>query len=440
MLKSIKNVYIVGPGPSSSHTIGPFKATNDFILDLVNLDLLNKIFSFKVTLFGSLALTGKGHLTDKIILDTFKNNEYLKKLDNNNNIKYEVIFDINTTFKDLKHPNTMKFECFDNKNYLIYSSIYFSIGGGEIKKQGVDLNISKNECELVSINNDNKKSDYIYPFSSFKDIKSYVKEHNDISLKEVVDTFEDKDINSYLKDILNVMIKSVDNGLNSEEKYLPGSLKIVRVAKSIYKNIEKLDNETEKVEMLLTSFAYSVAEENASGKMIVTAPTCGSAGIIPSIMYFYKNILNYSEEKLIDSLKVGAIFALLAKENASISGAVGGCQAEIGVASAMGAAILSYLNDLSTYQIEYASEVALEHFLGLTCDPVKGYVQVPCIERNGVGVLRSFASFLYAKNIAPLRKNLVSFDDVLKAMKITGDDLNPLYKETSEGGLAKIIE
>ena len=422
MLKSIKNVYIVGPGPSSSHTIAPFKAATDFILSLKNDTFLrDKISYFHVTLYGSLALTGKGHLTDKIIIKVFKD----FSLDNKNN---KVIFDIATPIEKLIHPNTMKFESFDKDNNLIKQDLYFSIGGGELRKNSLTIN-----------NENNKNNDYIYPFSSFNEIKSYLKDNN-LSINGLIDKYEEKDINIYLKGILDQMINSVDNGLNSKEDYLPGSLHLKRVAKELYKNTINITNDGEKKEMLLTSFAYSVAEENASGKMIVTAPTCGSAGIIPSIMYYYKNILKFDDRKLIDSLKVGALFASLAKENASISGAVSGCQAEIGVASAMGAAILAYLNDLSIYQIEYASEAALEHFLGLTCDPVKGYVQIPCIERNGIGVLRSEAAYLYAKNIAPLRKNKVSFDDVLKAMKQTGDDLNPEYKETSEGGLAKIIE
>ena len=235
------------------------------------------------------------------------------------------------------------------------------------------------------------------------------------------------------------MLKSVEVGL-SLEGVLPGTLKLNKVAKKMYENALNINDVAERKEMLLSSFSYAVSENNADGKMIVTAPTCGSAGIIPSILYYYKKYLNTNDEKLINSLKVGAFFGLLAKQNASISGAMDGCQAEIGVASSMGAAILSYLNNLSIYQIEYASEVALEHFLGLTCDPVEGYVQIPCIERNGIGVLRSYASYLYAKNIAPLRQNRVSYDDVIKTMKMTGDDIDPSYKETSIGGLAKILK
>ena len=409
MLDSIKNLYIYGPGPSSSHTIGPYRAS----LDFVNSN--KKDFNFTridVILYGSLALTGIGHGTDKIIKDTIEK-EF--------NIKCNVLFNIDE--KNLEHPNTMRFLGYNDKNEVI-SNKYFSIGGGEIVKDNLSLKEKKN---------------YVYPFSSFTDVKNYAKEHQIEDLSKIADIFEDNDLNYYLLDILDKMLKSVEVGL-SLDGVLPGTLKLKKVAKKMYENALTINDVAERKEMLLSAFSYAVSENNADGKMIVTGPTCGSAGIIPSILYYYKNYLNTSDEKLINSLKVGAFFGLVAKQNASISGAMDGCQAEIGVASSMGAAILSYLNNLTIYQIEYASEVALEHFLGLTCDPVEGYVQIPCIERNGIGVLRSYASYLYAKNIAPLRKNRVSYDDVIKTMKMTGDDIDPSYKETSIGGLARILK
>ncbi len=401
MMKTIKELYIIGPGPSSSHTIGPYKATLDFLKNY-NYDYI------RVTLYGSLALTGKGHLTDKIIKSTI------------GDIKNDILFNIDE--KNLIHPNTMVFEGYMN-NALINRAIYFSTGGGEVLKNN-----------LIKKNNN-----FIYPYTSFKDIKEDCKKRGISDLKEIVNQYEDSDIDIYLKEILLKMLESVESGLK-KEGVLPGSLKIKRIAKELFIKSLTIADQKEKEDMLLTSFAYATSENNASGEIIVTAPTCGSAGIIPAILYYYKKILNYPDQKLIDALKVASLFGNLAKENASISGAVGGCQAEIGVASSMGAVIFSYLNDLNIYQIEYAAEVALEHFLGLTCDPVKGYVQIPCIERNGIGVLRSKAAFLYAKNIAPLRKNKVSFDNVLKAMKITGDDLSIEYKETSISGLAKVID
>ncbi len=404
-MESLKELYIIGPGPSSSHTIGPYKASLDFIKDIKSNSF--NVSKIEITLKGSLALTGKGHFTDKIILDTLK--------------EYNPIVSFDYSLKDLKHPNTLVMKGLDNKNNILIESIYYSVGGGKILKNKLE----------------NKPGYDIYPLNKFNDIKTYLKMNKIKDLKEFVDTFEDSDINEYLNNIVDTMFKSVEDGLSREEK-IPG-LGLERVSKKLYENSLKLEG-SEKVNMLLTSFAYAVSENNACGEMIVTAPTCGSAGIIPSILYYEEKINKVSRSKIIDALKVGGIIGNLAKKNASISGAIGGCQAEIGVASAMGAAIFAYINNLSIYQIEYASEVALEHFLGLTCDPVKGYVQIPCIERNGIGVLRSYNSYLYSKNIAPLRKNKVSYDEVVETMKITGNDLSSLYKETSEGGLAKIIK
>lgn len=403
-MESLKELFIYGPGPSSSHTIGPFKACKDFLNDS-NSKFVNRI---EIILKGSLALTGKGHLTDKIIKNVFSN------------LNTEIQFDY--SLENLKHPNTLVISAFDENNKLLKTSTYFSVGGGKIIKDNL-------------MNNDSKE---IYPYNSFDEIKKYLSDNEINDLKEFVDSFEDEDINSYLNECIEQMFECVEKGLN-QEGILPGDLKLKRVAKEIYQNALKL-NEEDKHLMLLTAFSYSVSENNASGEYIVTAPTCGSAGIVPSILYYEEKINKVNRSKIIDALKVGGIFGNLAKQNASISGASGGCQAEIGVASSMGAAMLAYINDLSIYQIEYASEVALEHFLGLTCDPVKGYVQIPCIERNGIGVLRSYSSFLYSKNIAPLRKNKVSYDDVIETMKITGNALSSSYKETSIGGLAKIIK
>lgn len=409
-MKSIKSLYKIGPGPSSSHTIGPYKAISHFY-ELIKDEIDPERDYINVTLFGSLALTGKGHLTDEIII------KFLKE----KGVKHQITFDI--AKKDLIHPNTMSISLIDEKEVKIKEKhTYYSVGGGDV---------------AIDTLTDNYQKD-IYPFSSFKEINRYIDENEISDLKDLIDKFEDNDIDEYLLKILKTMLDSVEEGLNNEG-FLPGPLHIKRVAKIINMNSKMLDNEAEKTEMLLTSFAYAVSENNASGKIVVTAPTCGSCGIIPSILYYYKNYKNVDNKKLIDSLKVASLFGNIAKTNASISGAVHGCQAEIGVASAMGAAIFSYLNNLSIFQIEYASEVALEHFLGLTCDPVKGMVQIPCIERNGIGVLRSKSAYLYAKNIAPFRKNKVSYDDVVNAMKITGDSLKSEYKETSEGGLALII-
>lgn len=268
-MKSIKELYKIGPGPSSSHTIGPFKAINHFINEN-KIDLDNEC-EIHVILYGSLALTGKGHLTDKI----------LTKVLNENNIKSSIIFDISK--KDLIHPNTMDIILIKNEK-IIKKHTYFSIGGGDILIDSLSV-IKEKE---------------IYPFSSFNDVKNYAKANNISDLKDIIDKFEEKDIDEYLKNILYTMLNSVKDGLN-EEGYLPGSLHIKKIAKELFNNANKIEYDIEKVEMLLTSFAYAVSENNASGNIVVTAPTCGSSGIIPSILYYYKYYKNYDDIKLINS-------------------------------------------------------------------------------------------------------------------------------------------
>ena len=398
-MDSIKNLFVVGPGPSSSHTIGPSKAALDFIKDIKNVDKI------VVTLYGSLALTGKGHFTDKAIQNSLKG------------INTEVYFDL--IKKDLKHPNTMTFKAFLNGKE-IKKETYFSVGGGQIV---TDLNKVNNE--------------EVYKLNHFSDIYAYISRMN-MSLVDYVNENEDSSIDEYLEQTLNFMFEEVENNLKKEGS-IPGPLRLTRVAKKIYENASSEENNESRL-MLISSFAYACLEGNASGDTVVTAPTCGSCGILPAVLYYEYNYKHKDKKILINSLKVAGIFGNICKENASISGAVLGCQAEVGVATAMATAALCYANSLSTEQIEYGAEVALEHFLGLTCDPVLGYVQIPCIERNGVGAMRAYESYLYAKNIAPIRKNKVSFDKVVEAMRVTGNSLNPDYKETSRGGLASIIK
>ncbi len=398
-MDSIKNLFIVGPGPSSSHTIGPSKAALDFVKDI------NKVDKIIVTLYGSLALTGKGHFTDKAIKNSLKE------------INTEVNFDLNK--KDLNHPNTMTFKAYLN-GAEIKEQTYYSVGGGKIV---TDLNKVSN--------------DEVYKLKHFSDISAYISRMN-MSLVDYVNENEDDSIDEYLEQTLDFMFEEVENNLKKEGQ-IPGPIGLIRVAKKIYENALNEQN-NESILMLISSFAYACLEGNASGDTVVTAPTCGSCGILPAVLYYEYNYKHKDKKTLIDSLKVAGLFGNICKENASISGAVLGCQAEVGVATAMATAALCYANSLTTEQIEYGAEVALEHFLGLTCDPVLGYVQIPCIERNGVGAMRAYESYLYAKNIAPIRKNKVSFDKVVEAMRVTGNSLNPDYKETSRGGLASIIK
>lgn len=401
-MKSLKEFLIIGPGPSSSHTIGPYRAAKKFLASLDG----NNVNYIDVTLYSSLALTGKGHGTDNIIIKALSP------------YKTNIIFDFKTL---VSHPNTIIFKAI-LKNGKQIEHTYFSIGGGAIKES-----------------NEAIKDNDIYPFSNFSSLKAYMKENNFNDIYDVIVKFEGKDIFDYAKDLLLRSFNTIEEGIK-ETGILPGKLKLKMVAKEIHeKAMLSLDPFDKKI-LLLTSYAYATAEANANGKEIVTAPTCGSSGVVPSVLYY-----QYKEKKLpIDTLTKGylvcALIGSFVKENASISGACHGCQAEIGTASSMAAASLCYVNGLNIYQIEYAAEVSMEHFLGLTCDPVDGYVQIPCIERNGIASIHAYTSYLYAKQISLSRKNKVSFDKVIEAMKNTGEALHCDYKETSLGGLAKVIE
>lgn len=397
-MRSIKEIFIVGYGPSSSHTMGPAFAC-DFVLNKYH-----DISHIKVILYGSLSLTGKGHLTDYIIDLKLKN------------YPHEIIF--NTTNKDIPHPNTMDFIITDKNNNSFKERI-ISIGGGTII-------IKDNKLDLVERYNE----------KSLEEILNVTKKEN-ISLKDYVLNHEDKDIKDYLSNIYDVMENSRINGIN-KDGYLPGRLHVKRKAKEM-SFLNK--NNKDKADYILKEVAiasFSVSEENASGNKIVTAPTCGSAGVIPGAIR-YLSLNGYSKEEIIDGLLVAGLIGLIAKTNASISGAECGCQAEIGVASAMAAALISTVKNYSNEKIAQASEIALEHSLGLTCDPVEGYVQIPCIERCAMFALKAIDASLLAA-IIPERESKVSYDKALQAMYQTGRDLNVGYRETSLSGLAKLLK
>ena len=401
-METIKNIYKIGPGPSSSHTIAPYNAAKDF-LKHINYD-----FDYIVIdLFGSLSLTGKGHGTDLILKKAFDS--------------YETKINFHNTFENIEHPNTLDFSTYKNDK-LIERKRYYSIGGGDFS-----TTLSKKDVKDV------------YPFKTFDGLKNYMKVQKIDDIKCVIDNFEDDDIDEFLKDIFLKMCLEVELNLK-KEGFLPGRLHLKRIAKDLFDKAQNIDDEIEKITMLITSFAYSASEGNASGEIIVTAPTCGACAVLPSILYYFYKYKNVPVSKIIDGLKVAGIIGDIIKNNASISGAMHGCQAEIGSACSMTSAFICYINDLSLYQIEYGAEIALEHFLGLTCDPVDGYVQIPCIERNGIAALRALTTYLYAKDISNLRRNVVSLDGVINAMKITGESLSKEYKETSIGGLAKILK
>ena len=395
-MQSLRELYKIGNGPSSSHTMGPKRAV------LLFKEKYPEANKFEIYLYGSLALTGKGHLTDAVIKDILS--EY----------NVNIIFDVETECS--VHPNTMDIIAYKEKEELGRWRVY-SIGGGTIEIEG---------GEKVNIPD-------IYPLKTFNKIKLYC-DQNKIKLQEYVYKIEGEDIKEFLKYIWDSMKQSVENGLKTEG-IVPGKLKLERKAKYLYEKI--IENETPefKQNRLLNAYAYSVAEENASGGVIVTAPTCGSSGVLPAVLYYLQEKNNYTEEQIIDALAVAGLIGTLIKENASISGAECGCQAEIGSACCMAAAACSTLRNATLDEIECSSEIAMEHHLGLTCDPIYGYVQIPCIERNAVAATRAIQASDMSMLLAEAAK--ISFDTVIETMYETGRDLNSHYRETSEGGLAK---
>lgn len=396
-MESLRELFKIGKGPSSSHTMGPERAAN----------IIKKRFGenaeYVVDLYGSLSMTGKGHLTDYIIHETLGEN-----------------CQVNFCEETLPfHPNGMVFHIYQDGELKDDITAY-SVGGGSIVWEGEDdFSISRKNA---------------YREKNLKEILETL-DRNAYSFYDYVMEHENALFVDYLYEILDTMFDSVERGLKREGT-IPGKLQLPRVAKQMYTQAINLPAGSERETLILSSYAYAVAEENASGQTIVTAPTCGSSGVLPAILYYCYKQLNVEKPRLIKALAVAGVFGNVIKNNASISGADAGCQAEIGSACAMGAALYAWILGLNNSLIEYAAEMGLEHNLGLTCDPVGGYVQIPCIERNGYAALRAIDCAIYAKNLGYVRKNKVSFDAVVNVMKNTGHDLNKAYKETSLGGLA----
>ena len=399
MMKSIRDIYKVGKGPSSSHTMGPAKAASDFRKETPEAD------AYRVTLYGSLSKTGRGHGTDRAVMETLAP------------IPTEVIF-AQETPEDIQHPNTLDLVALKDGREIARQRVR-SIGGGDIMVEGRSAPGQSEETYLEN---------------SFAEIKQFC-EFRYISLIDYVELNEGRDIWDYLLGIWEVMQRSVQEGLSTTGE-LPGGLHIDRKAKSIYDHI-LVNKHPEVVEcQLVCSYAYAVSEQNADNGTIVTAPTCGSCGVLPAVLYYIKDKRNLSDLDIAHALGVAGIFGELAKRNASVSGAECGCQAEIGVACAMAAAALGQVFGYSIKKIEYAAEVALEHHLGLTCDPICGLVQIPCIERNAVAAMRALNSANLAYFLADTRR--ISYDMVVKTMYETGVNMNRGYRETSEGGLARL--
>lgn len=386
----------MGRGPSSSHTMGPEKAASFFRRKYPDST------SFQVTLYGSLAATGKGHLTDHIIRETLKP------------LPVDIVWEPETFLPF--HPNALKIEAFNTVSKLTCSQVFYSTGGGAITLEGEE-----------------SSAESVYPDKSMEEILAHL-EKTGKSFWEYVYDNEDDEIESYLATIWETMSDSVDAGLENEG-VIPGELHLARKASSF---LAKSQNSLGPIKHSnrIFSYALAVAEENASGKTIVTAPTCGSAGVLPSVLYHLKQTYQIKQTRIIKALATAGLIGNLVKYNASISGAEVGCQGEIGTACSMASGAAAQLLGGSPAQIEYAAEMGMEHHLGLTCDPVAGLVQIPCIERNAMAATRAVDCATYA--LLSDGKHRISFDEVVETMRQTGKDLMSSYRETSSGGLAAI--
>lgn len=396
---SIREIYRIGRGPSSSHTMGPEAACQKILDAYAHAD------KFQVTLYGSLAKTGKGHRTDYAIAQTF------------GTIPVDILFDCEK--EDLPHPNTMQVKAYQGEKELC-SKMVCSVGGGAIEIDGVPQT----------------KSNLTYRESYFQEIEELCSKEG-ISLSQYVERCEDPHIRDYMKEVWQRMQDTIRAGLVHEGE-IPGGLQIQRKAGKLLKSGKTKAFGHEKAIYLLSAYAYAASEENASGEKMVTAPTCGASGVLPAVLYFKQQEFGYSDEEILNALMTAGLIGNLVKTNASISGAECGCQAEIGTACAMAAAAFAQLKGHSIKQVECAAEIALEHHLGLTCDPVCGLVQIPCIERNAVAAMRAVDAVSLAEMLYEQRK--ISLDLVIQTMYETGRDLSGRYRETSEGGLAKLFQ
>ena len=398
-MKSIKSVYKIGNGPSSSHTVGPYNAAKVFRKRFKEAD------SYSVTLFGSLAFTGDGHGTANAIRNAIPN--------------AEVMYDTVTPISSLPHPNTMDFTAVKDGSVIGQARV-MSIGGGSFEFEGEHFS----------------EQDEIYSQQNFSEILGYCEEHN-LRLQDFIYEIEEADIKTYLTKVWHAMVECVERGLKGEG-ILPGGLNIERKAKILFNTVSYNESSDITMDRFISAFAYAVSEENACEGKVVTAPTCGSCGVIPSVLYYMRFYKGFTEDEIIDALAVAGLIGNVIATNASISGAECGCQAEIGSACSMAAGALASLYRLKLGQIEYAAEVAMEHNLGLTCDPVKGLVQIPCIERNAVAAMRAVNAVNLSRFLFKTRK--ISFDTVVETMYRVGLDMNEKYRETAHGGLAQMYK
>ncbi len=389
-MKSLRYLYRIGKGPSSSHTIGPERAARLFLSEHPNAK------HYTVTLYGSLALTGKGHGTDRVLSSVLPSPL--------------ILFDAATP---VPHPNTIVFSA-DGETMRV-----FSIGGGAIAVEG----------------RESEERD-IYPLTKFDDIKAFCSER-ELRLSDYVKSVESEAIFDYLHAVWAQMQDTIRAGLRADG-VLPGGLDVEKKAKLLYRQHHIDESPETKENRLVCAYAFAVGEQNASAETIVTAPTCGASGVLPAVLKYMQDRHGFTDDQIVRALAAGGLIGNLIKENASISGAECGCQAEIGSACSMAAAALAELFEMELDQIEYAAEVAMEHHLGLTCDPVGGLVQIPCIERNAVAAMRAINALSLANFLTYTRK--VSLDTIIETMYETGRDISGRYRETSEGGLAKLYK
>ena len=393
---SVRDIYRLGRGPSSSHTIGPERACKKF------LEKYPAAEKFVVTLFGSLAKTGKGHGTDVVIVKTLQK-------------PTEVLFDVDTV--DLPHPNTMDLVAYAGEKEIGRARA-LSVGGGAVLLDGEPLDTEGTISEEST-------------FSAIADICSaqnkrlyqYVEEHEEIGFR------------AYMEEVWDRMQDAIERGI-ADKGVLPGGLNVAKKAKKLYTSVDQYESSVTRDNRLVCSYAFAVSEQNAAGEPIVTAPTCGSCGVLPAVLYHHKKKYAFSDREIVNALMTAGLIGNLVKTNASISGAECGCQAEVGTACAMAGAALAELFKFDLGIIECSAEICIEHHLGLTCDPICGLVQIPCIERNAVAAMRAINAVNIADFLSKDRK--ISLDEVIKVMDETGKDISGRYRETSEGGLAKL--
>lgn len=398
-MKSIRQVYKTGVGPSSSHTMGPCKAAEIFRSENPDADKIC------VILYGSLSKTGKGHGTDTAIAKVLSG------------IETEIVF--SDSEEKLPHENTLDFIAFKNGAESAKMRV-MSVGGGNISIEG----------------RADTKEEEVYSENSFEEIKRVCTEKG-IRISRYVYENENEEIRPFLQSVWSRMKRSIENGLHAKG-ILPGGLEVERKAGFLFSQHHIDESPETRENRIISSYAFAMSEENAAGGIIVTAPTCGSCGVLPAVLRYIQEKRGFSDEDICDALAVAGIIGNLVIENASVSGAECGCQAEVGTACSMAAAALSELYKMNIEQTEYSAEVALEHHLGLTCDPVCGLVQIPCIERNAIAAMRAVNAVILANFLTYTRK--VSFDTIVKTMYETGKDLSVKYRETSEGGLAKLYK